>query len=200
MLRTPVALIPYAFLAAFVAAGTLWHLGDLRSGTGEQTISAPAVQLGGPFALTDQNGKRRTDEEFRGKYMLVFFGYTYCPDVCPTTLAVISAALDMMGALRTLNAKWRSEGKTEWRVGIGLNHGQAIVGDMGSQKAKNFGVLGDAINLGSRLEGQAPAGGVVIAGATRDRLPDDVVVEALPPLQVKGKAEPVVAYVLERLS
>ncbi len=97
MLRTPVALIPYAFLAAFVAAGALWHLGDLRSGAGEQTISAPAVQLGGPFALTDQNGMRRTDDEFRGKYMLVFFGYTYCPDVCPTTLAVISAALDMMG-------------------------------------------------------------------------------------------------------
>lgn len=97
MFRTPVALIPYAFLAAFVAAGALWHLGDLRSGAGEQTISAPAVQLGGPFALTDQNGMRRTDEEFRGKYMLVFFGYTYCPDVCPTTLAVISAALDMMG-------------------------------------------------------------------------------------------------------
>jgi protein SCO1/2 len=97
MLRTPVALIPYAFLAAFVAAGALWHLGDLRSGAGEQTISAPAVQLGGPFALTDQNGMRRTDEEFRGKYMLVFFGYTFCPDVCPTTLAVISAALDMMG-------------------------------------------------------------------------------------------------------
>lgn len=97
MLRTPVALIPYAFLAAFVAAGSLWHLGDLRSGAGEQTISAPAVQLGGPFALTDQNGMRRTDEEFRGKYMLVFFGYTFCPDVCPTTLAVISAALDMMG-------------------------------------------------------------------------------------------------------
>lgn len=97
MIRTPAALIPYAFLAAFVAAGALWHLGDLRSGAGEQTISAPAVQLGGPFALTDQNGMRRTDEEFRGKYMLIFFGYTFCPDVCPTTLAVISAALDMMG-------------------------------------------------------------------------------------------------------
>jgi len=90
-------LIPFFFLAAFVAAGAIWRLGDLNSGAGEQTISAPAVQLGGPFSLIDQDGMPRTDADFRGKYMLVFFGYTYCPDVCPTTLAVISAALDMMG-------------------------------------------------------------------------------------------------------
>ncbi len=54
--------------------------------------------LGGPFTLTDQNGVRRSDADFRGKYMLVFFGYTFCPDVCPTTLAVMAAALDKMGA------------------------------------------------------------------------------------------------------
>jgi protein SCO1/2 len=41
---------------------------------------------------------RRSEADFRGKYMLMFFGYTYCPDVCPTTLAVMSAALDMMGS------------------------------------------------------------------------------------------------------
>jgi protein SCO1/2 len=98
MFRIPVALIPFFFLAAFVAAGALWHLGDLKSQNGTQTISAPAIQLGGPFALTDQTGKRRTEADYRGKYMLVFFGYTFCPDVCPTTLAVMSAALDMMGS------------------------------------------------------------------------------------------------------
>ena len=97
MTRTPAALIPFAVLAAFVAGGTLWHLGDLKSGAGTQTIAEKPVQLGGPFSLTDQDGKTRTDADFRGKYMLVFFGYTYCPDVCPTTLAVMSAALDMMG-------------------------------------------------------------------------------------------------------
>src|SRR6185503_13240582 len=54
--------------------------------------------FGGPFSLIDQDGKRRTDSEFRGKYMLIFFGYTYCPDVCPTTLAVEAEALDQIGA------------------------------------------------------------------------------------------------------
>jgi protein SCO1/2 len=97
MFRVPVMLVPYFFLAAIVAAGALWHLGDLKSQQGTQTISAPAVELGGPFTLTDQYGERKTEADFRGKYMLVFFGYTYCPDVCPTTLAVMSAALDMMG-------------------------------------------------------------------------------------------------------
>jgi len=97
MFRVPMPLIPYFFLAAFVAGGALWHLGDLKSQQGTQTISSTAVQLGGPFSLTDQNGMPRTDADFRGRYMLMFFGYTYCPDVCPTTLAVMSAALDMMG-------------------------------------------------------------------------------------------------------
>ena len=54
--------------------------------------------MGGPFTLTDQTGKRVTDQDFRGKFMLVFFGFTNCPDVCPTALQVMAAALDKLGA------------------------------------------------------------------------------------------------------
>jgi protein SCO1/2 len=54
--------------------------------------------VGGPFALIDQNGKPRTDTEFRGKLLIVYFGYTYCPDICPTALAEIGLALDKLGA------------------------------------------------------------------------------------------------------
>jgi cytochrome oxidase Cu insertion factor (SCO1/SenC/PrrC family) len=54
--------------------------------------------IGGPFALIDHTGKRRTDEDFRGKLMLVYFGFTYCPDVCPTDLQEIGLALDRLGA------------------------------------------------------------------------------------------------------
>ena len=53
--------------------------------------------IGGPFALIDHNGKPRTNEEFRGKLMLVYFGFTYCPDVCPTDLQNIGLALDQLG-------------------------------------------------------------------------------------------------------
>jgi cytochrome oxidase Cu insertion factor (SCO1/SenC/PrrC family) len=53
--------------------------------------------IGGPFTLTDQNGNRRSDAEFRGKLMIVYFGYTWCPDVCPADLMTITQALDNLG-------------------------------------------------------------------------------------------------------
>jgi cytochrome oxidase Cu insertion factor (SCO1/SenC/PrrC family) len=54
--------------------------------------------VGGPFELVDQTGKKRTDADFRGKLLLVYFGYTYCPDVCPTDLLQISLAVDELGS------------------------------------------------------------------------------------------------------
>src|SRR6201999_3221670 len=53
--------------------------------------------IGGPFTLLDQDGKPRSDGEFRGKLMIVYFGYTFCPDVCPTDLIAITQALDALG-------------------------------------------------------------------------------------------------------
>jgi cytochrome oxidase Cu insertion factor (SCO1/SenC/PrrC family) len=53
--------------------------------------------IGGPFALTDHTGKPRTDADFRGKLLVIYFGYTYCPDICPTDLMAISSALDLLG-------------------------------------------------------------------------------------------------------
>ena len=56
-----------------------------------------AMSIGGPFALTDASGQTVTDASFRGKWMLVYFGYTHCPDACPTALSDIAAALDKLG-------------------------------------------------------------------------------------------------------
>jgi cytochrome oxidase Cu insertion factor (SCO1/SenC/PrrC family) len=53
--------------------------------------------IGGPFRLIDHNGIPRTNEDFRGKLLLVYFGFTYCPDVCPTDLQNIGLALDKLG-------------------------------------------------------------------------------------------------------
>jgi protein SCO1/2 len=89
MIRTPQALIPYIFLCAFVAAGALWNLGRATVDTGH---------LGGPFALTDQDGAPRSGKDFHGHYVLLYFGYSFCPDVCPTTLAMMADALDRLGA------------------------------------------------------------------------------------------------------
>jgi protein SCO1/2 len=70
------------------AGGFLWLGGT--SGNGQ-------IAIGGPFTLQDGNGKPVTDKAFRGKYMLVYFGYTYCPDVCPTTLNAVAEAMDKLG-------------------------------------------------------------------------------------------------------
>lgn len=65
---------------------------------GHESASQPGgtVNIGGPFTLTDHTGKRVTEKDFQGKYMLVYFGYTFCPDVCPTSLINVTNALEML--------------------------------------------------------------------------------------------------------
>lgn len=88
LLFSIVVLVLSAGLAAYSLFG---YRGD---GTGTGTGTA---LVGGPFTLVDQTGKTTTDKDFHGKFMLVFFGYTYCPDVCPTELQVMMAAMDSLG-------------------------------------------------------------------------------------------------------
>jgi cytochrome oxidase Cu insertion factor (SCO1/SenC/PrrC family) len=54
--------------------------------------------VGGPFELTNQDGRRVTDKDFRGRLMLVYFGFTYCPDICPAGLQVVTAAVEELGS------------------------------------------------------------------------------------------------------
>jgi len=96
--RFSLTVLPILVLLAIVAAGAVWRLGDPGSQSETATLDSQPAELGGPFSLIDQYGMRRTDMDFRGKYMLVFFGYTYCPDVCPTSLAVEAEALDKLGS------------------------------------------------------------------------------------------------------
>lgn len=56
-----------------------------------------AVPIGGPFALLDGKGRTVTEQQFRGRWMLVYFGYTHCPDACPTALQDMANALDLLG-------------------------------------------------------------------------------------------------------
>lgn len=64
---------------------------------GHTVVVSGKALVGGPFSLVDQTGKRVTDQDFRGKEMLVFFGFTNCPDICPAGLQVMSAALEKLG-------------------------------------------------------------------------------------------------------
>jgi len=90
------ALLPYLLLVAALAGGLLWHQSELVPGLGKTVITGRA-DVGGPFHLIDHNGKAVSDADFRGRYMLIYFGYSFCPDVCPTTLAVMAQALEKLG-------------------------------------------------------------------------------------------------------
>jgi cytochrome oxidase Cu insertion factor (SCO1/SenC/PrrC family) len=78
-------------LLAFGLGGyALWSVRSLSTGSG-------VALVGGPFTMVNQKGETVTDLSFRGKPMLVFFGFTFCPDICPTQLQVITAALTDLG-------------------------------------------------------------------------------------------------------
>ncbi len=88
-----------AVVVIFVVAvlvGRQWLVGTgAPTPSSEATPSIPTI--GGPFTLVDHDGNTVTDAAFRGRYMLIYFGYTYCPDVCPTALGATGEALDMLG-------------------------------------------------------------------------------------------------------
>ena len=91
------AIRPLVIIAAFagsLAVGLLvmlWAMGGLK------TVTAPAA-IGGPFQLVDQTGQAVSERDLKGKPTLIFFGFTHCPDVCPTSLFEISEVLKAMGS------------------------------------------------------------------------------------------------------
>ena len=89
----PPTRIVYATMGLLLAALLIGAAAVLWSGGG----GTNALSIGGPFTLEDGNAKSVTDRDFRGRYMLVYFGYTFCPDVCPTTLNAIADAMDRLG-------------------------------------------------------------------------------------------------------
>jgi cytochrome oxidase Cu insertion factor (SCO1/SenC/PrrC family) len=82
-----------ALIAVLVICGILLY--QLYQRTMTDTATGEAL-IGGPFELTDHYGNTVTDQSFKGRLMLIYFGFTYCPDACPTALGVMSAALDKL--------------------------------------------------------------------------------------------------------
>ena len=91
--RRALTLAPAAALGAGLLGVAAWS--RLRP-----EPDAPLVPIGGPFSLLDGDGRTVTDRDFRGRLMLVYFGYTHCPDACPTALQDMATALDDLGAKR----------------------------------------------------------------------------------------------------
>jgi adenylate cyclase len=108
------------------------------------------------------------------------------------------SALDMMDGLKALNEKWIHEGKKPLDIGIGINTGMMMVGNMGSDQRFDYTVMGDAVNLGSRLEGanKSYKTHILISETTYAQIRDDFVCMELDSVRVKGKNLPVKIFEL----
>eukprot|EP01036_Dinobryon_divergens_P051663 gene51663-69136_t len=144
--------------------------------------------------LTDViSAHRGTVDKYMGDCVMAFWG---APIDAPEHAALaVRAALDMADAVRDINEANRAGGRPEISVGIGINSGVMSVGDMGSAARRSYTVVGDAVNLASRLEGLSGHYGVeiVASGATRELAPGYVWQE-LDSVRVKGKAQAVPIY------
>jgi adenylate cyclase len=110
----------------------------------------------------------------------------------------LSASLKMLDALTVLQQKWKRDGLPPIDIGIGLNTGPMVVGNMGSDQRFDYTVLGDAVNLGARLEGINKQYGtrILLSEFVRKNLkrPNDFLLREIDKIKVKGKNEPVTIY------
>ena len=100
----------------------------------------------------------------------------------------LQAAIEMQRELKLMNAR-RGPGEPRIEIGIGINHGPAFVGNVGSPRRLEYTVIGDAVNIASRLCGKAGAGEILITESFLQALPEKPRVEALEPAQLRGRAE-----------
>lgn len=145
-------------------------------------------------AMTDVIRQQRgTLDKYIGDAIMAFWG---APVGDPDNARhAVLTALAMQDALKGLVEPFRLRGWPELKIGIGVNTGVMTVGDMGSPVRKAYTVMGDAVNLASRLEGitKEYSVGIVVGEATRDLVPD-ITFRELDRVKVKGKDEPVAIY------
>jgi len=106
----------------------------------------------------------------------------------------LQAALDMMRALKKLNAKWRTEGRPQLQHGIAVNYGEAFAGNIGSERRLEFTVIGDTVNTAYRLCSAAEAGQILITEEMRQALASPPRLTACPPMELKGKSQLIPVY------
>ncbi|MFO0746438.1 MAG: adenylate/guanylate cyclase domain-containing protein [Myxococcota bacterium] len=106
----------------------------------------------------------------------------------------VAAALEMQTALADFNASRMGMGRPEIKIGIGVATGELVAGYMGSTRAMGYTVIGDVVNTAARLCSSAGAGEVLVSRAVYDKAGEVFACQSLPPMTLKGKAEPVVVY------
>lgn len=145
------------------------------------------------MSLVIREGHRGTLDKYIGDAVMAFWGAPV-PDPEHAKNAVL-AALEMQAAARALNKKFKEKGWPTFKIGVGVNSGVVRVGDMGSKIRKAYTVMGDAVNIASRLEGITKQYGAdIIIGEATKNLISGFVCREIDRVRVKGKVEPVAIY------
>ncbi len=135
-----------------------------------------------------------TVDKFVGDMVMALFGAPLAdPDHADHA---VSAGLEMLAELAKLNAGWAAEGRPTLDIGVGVNTGEMVAGNIGSDTIMSYTVIGDAVNLGSRLESlnKQYKTHIIISDQTRIRLKGRYDIESLGSVVVKGKSEEVAIY------
>ena len=134
-----------------------------------------------------------TLDKFIGDAIMAVWGNVRSLGTAQDAKSCARAALGMRRQLRQLNQTWREQGRMGLGMGIGINHGEVIVGNIGSQDRMDPTVIGDAVNLASRLEGLTRTYGVdmLVGASVAELVRDEVYLRSVARVQVKGKTKPV---------
>jgi adenylate cyclase len=166
---------------------------SIAEGLDPRSLSAFMNEFLTAMSLVIRNEYRGTLDKYVGDQIMAFWGAPVAD--AEHARQAVAAGLAMLAALPKLNGGFRARGWPEVRIGVGINTGPMRVGDMGSRIRRAYTVMGDAVNLASRLEGLTKHYGVdaLVGPATRDAAKDFVYRE-IDRVRVKGKGEPVAIF------
>lgn len=131
-------------------------------------------------------------DKFIGDAIMAIFGGPWTDGDGPSDS--VKTAIDMLEAMRELNNKWSAEGRPVFNIGIGINSGNVVLGNIGSSERMEYTAIGDTVNTASRLVSVAKAGQIIVSEEVYKRVKDSFAFRPLPPAEVKGKEKPLVIY------
>ena len=136
-----------------------------------------------------------TIDKYMGDAILAFFGDPESRGVKEDATACVQMAIAMQRRMRELQSRWLALGSEKpFRLRIGINTGYCTVGNFGSEDRMDYTIIGNEVNLASRLESSADEGGILIAHETYSLVKDSVLAEERSPITVKGFAQPIRTY------